>query len=243
MGEEQLKGDGPYTAWRDTHLRLTGEVVAILQGIFATSWFNTTGQQLTDARYFPPAEAPESCVPVQVVLSGPDSEWYAIQKLYFLMITSAQRHVYIQSPFFIPDPAIAQALTVAALSGVDVRLMCAPRDTISPLANWAANTYFIDMVRAGARVFLYQPGYLHAKTASIDSAVCSIGTANMDIRSFHINYEMNAVIYDADKTRELEEAFMRDLEGCIEFSLAEYRSQSWWLRFRDSLARLFSPLL
>ncbi|HXF62730.1 MAG TPA: cardiolipin synthase [Caldilineaceae bacterium] len=248
MGEEQLNGAGPYGGWRDTHLRLTGDVVAILQGIFITSWYNTTNERLTDRRYFPNVERVGQCdwesgVPLQVVLSGPDSQWYAIQQLYFLMITAAQRHVYIQSPFFIPDPAIAQALKVAAMSGVDVKLMCAPRDTAWPLSNWAANTYFAEMARAGVRVFLYQPAYMHAKTVSIDSAVCSIGTANVDMRSFHINYEMNVVIYDAAKTRELEAAFVRDLEHCIEFNLAEYRNRPGWLRLRDSVARLFSPLL
>ncbi len=243
MGEEHLNGAGPYQAWRDTHLRLVGDAVTILQGIFVTSWFNTTNERLTDACYFSQREESETRVPVQIVLSGPDSQWYAIQQLYFQMITTAQRHVYIQSPFFIPDAAISQALTVAAMSGVDVKLMFAPRDTASVLANWAANTYFVDMARAGAKVYLYQPAYMHAKTVSIDSAVCTIGTANMDIRSFHINYEMNAVIYDAGKTQELEEAFVRDLEGCVEFDLAEYRRRPGWKRFRDSVARLFSPLL
>jgi cardiolipin synthase len=244
MGEEHIYGDGPYTAWRDTHLRLTGDAVSILQGIFITSWYNTTNERLTDQRYFPEVAAPcERPVPLQIVLSGPDSQWYAIQQLYFLMITAAQHHVYIQTPFFIPDPAISQALTVAAMSGVDVKLMCAPRDTRAPLANWAANTYFVDMVRAGVRVYLYQPAYLHAKTVSLDSAVCSIGTGNVDIRSFHINYEMNTVIYDAKKTCELEAAFQRDLDQCVEFNLVDYRRRPGWMRFRDSVARLFSPLL
>lgn len=243
MGEEHLTGDGPYTAWRDTHLRLVGDAVTVLQSIFVTSWYNTTGEQLTEPVYFPPSDETETRVPVQIVVSGPDSQWAAIQQLYFQMITTAQRHIYIQSPFFIPDSAISQALTVAAMSGVDVKLMFAPRDTASVLANWAANTYFVDMARAGAKVYLHQPAYMHAKTVSIDSAVCSIGTANMDIRSFLINYEMNAVIYDAGKAEELEAAFHRDLEGCIEFDLAEYRSRPVWKRFRDSVARLFSPLL
>lgn len=243
MGEEHLIGAGPYAAWRDTHLRLTGDTAAVLQAVFVTSWYNTTQEKLVDAAYFPQRAQTETRVPVQIVLSGPDSQWYAIQQLYFQMITSAQHHVYIQSPFFIPDQAISQALTVAAMSGVDVKLMFAPRDTASVLANWAANTYFVDMARAGAKVYLHQPAYMHAKTVSIDSAVCSIGTANLDIRSFHINYEMNAVIYDAAKTQELEAAFARDLEGCIEFSLAEYRCRPAWKRFRDSTARLFSPLL
>lgn len=243
MGEEHLKGAGIYSAWRDTHLRMVGDTVVMLQGIFVTSWYNTTGVRLAGPAYFPAHEESETRIPVQIVLSGPDSQWNAIQQLYFQMITTAQDHVYIQSPFFIPDQSIAQALTVAAMSGVDVKLMFAPRDTGSPIANWAANTYFVDMARAGAKVYLLQPAYMHAKTVSIDSVVCTIGTANMDIRSFHINYEMNAVIYDAGKAQELEEAFARDLEGCIEFSLTEYRRRPAWLRFRDSVARLFSPLL
>jgi cardiolipin synthase len=138
---------------------------------------------------------------------------------------------------------VAEALRVVAMSGVDVKLMFAPRDTGSPIANWAANTYFVDMVEAGAKVYLYQPAYMHAKTISIDSMVCSVGTANMDIRSFTTNYEMNAVIYDATKAEELEAAFQRDLGGCIAFDARAYHARSRWLKFRDSLARLLSPLL
>ncbi len=244
MGEEQIIGAKPYRAWRDTHLRVTGDTVAILQGIFATSWYNTTKEKLIDLRYFPESDKPpKDPIPVQIVLSGPDSEWHAIQQQYFLMINSAQEHVYIQSPFFIPNSSISEALKVAALSGVDVKMMFAPRDTGGPIANWAANTYFLEMVEARAKVYLYQPAYLHAKTLSIDSSLCSIGTANMDIRSFNINYEMNAVLYDANKTKELEAAFEKDLEGCIPFDAKTYRARPHWIRFRDSLARLLSPLL
>jgi cardiolipin synthase len=244
MGEEHLVGAGPYTAWRDTHLRLMGDTVTILQGIFATSWYNTTHEPLLEGRYFPTHDkVPAKPIPIQIVLSGPDSEWHAIQQQYFLMILAALEHVYIQSPFFIPNAAVSEAIRVAALSGVDVKLMFAPRDTGGDLANWAANTYFLDMVDAKAKVYLYQPAYLHAKTLSIDSAVCSIGTANMDIRSFTTNYEMNAVIYDAEKTKELEAAFEKDLEGCVPFDAKAYRALPRLVRFRDSLARLLSPLL
>ena len=244
MGKEHLVGAKPYSAWRDTHLRLTGDTVAILQGIFATSWYNTTNETLAELHYFPEHDTlPENPIPVQIILSGPDSEWHAIQQQYFLMVLSAQHHVYIQSPFFIPNSSMSEAIRVAALSGIDVKLMFAPRDTGSPIANWAANTYFLDMVEARAKVYLYQPAYLHAKTLSIDSSVCSIGTANMDIRSFNINYEMNAILYDAEKTRELEAAFETDLEQCELFDAKAYLAQSRLIRFRDSLARLLSPLL
>ena len=244
MGQEHLIGAKPYDGWRDTHLRFTGDTVSILQGIFATSWYNTTKESLSDLRYFPEQEAlPQNPIPIQIVLSGPDSEWHAIQQQYFLMILSAQKHVYIQSPFFIPNSSIAEAIKVAALSGIDVKLMFAPRDTGGPIANWAANTYFLDMVDARAKVYLYQPAYMHAKTLSIDGAVCSIGTANMDIRSFTINYEMNALVYDAALAKELEDAFEKDLEHCVLFDAKAYRASSRLVRFRDSLARLLSPLL
>lgn len=180
---------------------------------------------------------------VQIVVAGPDSQWAAIRKLYFFMILGAEKHVYIQSPFFIPDKTISEALRSAALSGTDVKLMISPEDTSQKVPNWAANTYFKEMVQAGVQVFLYQAGYLHAKTISVDSAVCSIGTANMDIRSFSIDYEVQAVIYDKQTTLELERAFYNDLEHCTEFKLADYQQLPAIVRFRDSCARLLSPLL
>jgi cardiolipin synthase A/B len=243
MGQEQLDGAGPYKAWRDTHLRIKGRAVAVLQAIFITSWYNTTGERIADSSYFDTKDLPEANMPLQIVISGPDTRWNAIQQLYFYMILAAEDHVYIQSPFFIPDPSIAEALKAAALSGVDVKVMCAPRDTENPIPNWAANTYFLEMARAGVKVYLYQPGYLHSKTISIDSTICSIGSANMDMRSFNTNYEINTVIYDHAKTEELEAAFHSDLMGCTAFDAREYRKRPILLKLRDSLARLFSPLL
>lgn len=339
MGNEHLDGAGPYNAWRDTHLRIKGESVAVLQAVFATSWYNTRSEHLDDKQYFAAAEgtraaatrrpadtandaeapdaiAPDAIaadaiddrdgaheavetealpalpvstaqktvteaqhaattstraahnasvtpvdagipgdgvdpprrgyagVPVQIVGSGPDSQWYAIQQLYFFMIPLANKHVYIQSPFFVPDPSVGEALKAAALAGVDVRIMCARRDTASPFPNWAANTYFDDMARAGVKIYLMQSAYLHAKTISIDSAICSVGTANMDLRSFQINYEINAVLYHRELARELEDQFHRDLDDCVQFDRARYRRRSNYAgRLRDSLARLISPLL
>jgi cardiolipin synthase len=159
------------------------------------------------------------------------------------MTVAAQRHVRVQSPFFIPDATLAEALATAALSGVEVILMVSARPSGNRLPDWAGNTYLVDIARAGVRVFLYEKGYLHAKTISVDSAVCSIGSANIDIRSFGINYELNAVIYDARVAAELEADFERDLASCTEFDPAAYRRRSAAARFRDSAARLLSPLL
>ena len=244
MSQQHLTGGKHFSSWRDTHLRIEGEAARVLQGIFITSWYNTTEERLPVEEYFPPPTpfADDYC-PVQLTTSGPDSQWAAIRQLYFLMITSAEKHLYIQSPFFIPDDSIAEALKAAALAGVDVRLMCAPRGNESSLPYWAANTYFADMAEAGVRIFLYQKGYFHPKTVNVDSVVCSVGTANMDIRSFSINYEVNAVIYDERTAQRLERDFLNDLEHCTEFCLDEYKRGNVLLRLRDSVSRLFSPLL
>ena len=185
----------------------------------------------------------EGRVPVQITVSGPDSEWAAIRQLYFSMIVTARHHVFLQSPFFILDPSITEALKVAALKGIDVRIMLSRKGMGQVVPYWAAYTYMAEIAAAGGKIFLYRDGYLHSKTISIDSEICSIGSTNIDIRSFSINYELNAVIYDRQVTAELEADFERDLQGCDEFTMKRYMKTRWWLRFRNSVARLFSPLL
>lgn len=183
-------------------------------------------------------------VTVQLISSGPDSRYEAIRQMYFYMITSASRHVYIQSPFFILDASLSEALTATAMSGVDVKIMLAPQGCgDNPVPYWAAYTYMLDMVSAGVKIYLYQPGYLHAKTVSVDGLVCSVGSANMDIRSFNIDYEINAICYDAAVARQLEHDFIEDLKDCVLFNPKAYRKLPFRLRFRDAAARLLSPLL
>lgn len=261
IGEEHL-GGGPYAAsWRDTQLRIEGEGAAVLQAVFLIDWYNATGEDLFAKDHFPllgkgtaPVEAPgksggesgeePAVVPVQILTSGPDSQFRAIRQLYFAMIVSAQDRVRLQTPYFIPDPTIAEALKAAALAGVSVEMMVsAKNDGPNPTPNWAGNTYMAEVAAAGVKVFLYERGYLHAKTLSVDGEVCSIGSANLDIRSFSINYELNAVLYDAGLARELEAAFERDLAGCSRFDAVAYAKRPVLHRFRDSAARLLSPLL
>jgi cardiolipin synthase len=245
IGQEQIDGGEGFTSWRDTQLRIVGESAALLQAVFMVDWYNAVKENLFSVAYFPTniMEPNQDDVPVQILPSGPDSEWAAIRQLYSFMIVSAQQHVYIQSPFFIPDAVMAEALKSAALSGVDVKVMLSARPSGNKLPDWAGNTFMADIVASGARVFLYQKGYLHAKTISIDSEICSIGSANIDIRSFSINYELNAVVYSTQVAKELEEDFKRDLADCTEFDLAAYQSRPAAIRFRDSMARLLSPLL
>ncbi|MEO7436432.1 MAG: cardiolipin synthase [Candidatus Binatia bacterium] len=245
IAQEYLDGGAGFDSWRDTQVRLVGEAAAVLQAVFMVDWYNAVRENLFSAAYFPAAatEPAEGDVPVQILTSGPDTQWAAIRQLYAAMIVSARRHVRVQSPFFIPDATIAEALASAALSGVDVQLMLSARASGNRIPAWAGHTYVGEMVAAGVRVFLYDKGYMHAKTISIDSEICSIGSANIDIRSFSINYELNAVLYSARLAGRLEQDFDRDLASCIEFDQAAYRKRSAVVRFRDSMARLLSPLL
>ena len=242
MTEIHLTGPRGFSGWRDTHARVAGEAVVSLQSVFATMWHNTTGEDLFDPQYFPDAEA-HGRVPIQVVSAGPDSQWDVIRQSYLAMIALAHHHVYLQSPFLILDTSIADAMRTAALAGVDVRVMIAPSGAEFSPAYRAGMTYAADMARAGVQVLLYRGAYFHAKTIFVDSTVCSIGSANIDIRSFAINYETNLVIYDASVTRELEARFHADREHSVVFSSAEYEARTATSRLVDSTLRLFSPLL
>ena len=243
MTEKHLTGADGFTGWRDTHARVTGESVEILQAVFATMWQNTTKEDLFDETFFPEPAIESRGVPVQVVSAGPDSRWEAIRQSYLAMIALANEHVYLQSPFLIPDVSVAEALKTAALSGLDVRVMIAPRGAEFSPAYRAGMTYAVDMVRAGVKVLLYEGAYFHSKTICIDSILCSIGSANMDIRSFSINYETNLVIYDQALTRELEGDFIADEAKCVPFSAEDYDRRPRASRFVDSTLRLCSPLL
>jgi cardiolipin synthase A/B len=243
MTEKHLTGPKGFSGWRDTHARITGQAVTVLQTVFATMWINATGEDLFDERHFPEVDADETGVPIQVVSSGPDSRWEIIRQSYLAMIALARHHVYLQSPFLILDTSVAEAMTTAALAGVDVRVMIAPAGgEVSP-AYRAGMTYAADMARAGVQVLLYKGAYFHSKTICVDSRICSIGSANIDIRSFSINYETNLVIYDEAMTRELEADFLADLEHCALFHADDYDSHKTSSRLVDSVMRLCSPLI
>ena len=238
---EQVDPPG-FDTWRDTHLRAVGEAAWALQASFVISWYNTTGQKITGEQYYAPVET-KNFMPVQITQGGPDAQWNAIRQLYFLMITSAENRIYLQSPFFVPDESILEALKAAAIAGLDVRLMFTPRGSTYQIPYRAAHTYYQEVVEAGAKVYLYQAGYFHPKTLTIDSAVATIGTANMDIRSFALNYETNATVYDEAIAQQLEEQFLEDMKHCEEWTLEGYKKSPPIHRFIDSIYRLASPIL
>lgn len=242
LTDKHLTGPAGFSGWRDTHARVTGDAVAMLQWTFALQWFNTTGELLADSALYPRGRRPGT-VAIQVVNSGPDSRYSVIRQQYLSMIAMAHDHVYLQSPFCVLDESVLQVLCAAAMSGVRVWVMIAPRGGEGPFAYRAGMTYARDLAQAGVRVLLYQGAYFHCKTIAVDSVVCSIGSANMDIRSFTINYETNLVIYDRETTRRLESAFLADIRQCQPFMADAYDRLPAYKRLGDSVMRLFSPLL
>lgn len=245
MGEEYITGGKKFPAWRDTGMRIDGEMTLQLQTVFATDWFNSSQIWLSDKKYFPAHEYSPDVqhrVPMQLACSGPDSDWFSIKQLLFNLIINADHEVYIQSPYFIPDDGIATAMETAALSGVKLNLMMTGLpDKRIPF--WAAETYFERILKAGGRIYRYQRGFLHCKTISVDQSIASVGTCNMDVRSFELDYEVNAVVYDANFARAIKAQFQKDLEFCQEITLADVEKYSLWHKLRNSLLRVLSPLL
>jgi cardiolipin synthase len=241
LGQEYIDGGERFPTWRDTNIRITGQAVAELQKLFAARWFEDEHEDILEDRYLPPAQDADldGRVLTQLVAHTIESPWEAGRRAHMLAISQARHSLKIQSPYFVPDPGTYDAMVNAALSGVDLRFMMTGW-VDKKLPFWAAQTYFEPLIRAGARIYLYEAGFFHAKTIAIDSEICAIGTMNMDIRSLRLHKELMEWIYDREVTWQLEEIFARDLEQCREVKLEDLRSASRWARFRNSFARLFS---
>ncbi len=233
-----------YTSvWRDIHMRLRGQAAVTLQKIFLVEWLNTTGEELSFNKYCPPLEEVYGRKYLQIVTSGPISRWHGVKKMFFEMISSAPRSIRIQTPFFIPDQCLQDALENAAQGGVEVDIMISRKLLDSQVPNWSADTYFRSLLESGCRIHHYEKSLLHAKTITVDGDYGAIGTANFDVRSFVLNYELMSVYYDKEMAQKMEASFAGDLEHCHSLTLKEHNSQSIWIRFRNSVARLFSPLM
>ncbi len=243
MGQEYIDGGKSYKSWRDTHVRLEGNSVLSLHASFAINWEEARKESLFSEKYFTIHTMDENKrVPVQVISSEPDSYWQPIKQSLFLTILAAKKYVYIQSPYFIPDANLFEALKVMALSGTQVHIMLTGVPD-KKIPYWAAFTYFEELLLAGVKIYHYNAGFMHAKTICIDGQMCSIGTTNMDIRSLHLSHENNVMIYDKDITQQLEKDYKNDLLLCKEFTMKDYKSVSALAKFRNSLVRLLSPLL
>ncbi|WP_274957237.1 cardiolipin synthase [Millionella massiliensis] len=242
IADRYLRGTkhGP---WRDTHLKIEGTAVNMLQLTFLADWYFATGIQLKDKdKYLMVSDDSVGDTAVQIATSGPDSDWATIMQAYFAAITKATDHIYISTPYFMPGESLLTALKVAALSGVDVRIML-PSRSDSKIVYWASRSYITELLEAKIKVYLYNKGFNHSKIITIDNRFSSIGTANMDNRSFEDNFEVTAMIYDRDVTDRLESRFLADLNGCTRLTYRRWATRSRTDMFKESVARLFSPLL
>ena len=245
VGDEYLGRDPKFGEWRDTHIKLTGSCVIDLSMRFLLDWRYTTKENLDLAKYFTKKrEKSTGNVGIQIVSSGPDiTELDEIKYGYMKMIQKARDYVYIQSPYLILDKTLMETLKVACLSGVDVRIMI-PSKPDHPFVYWASYSYAGELLDYGAKIYTYgEDAFLHAKTIVYDDSVTSIGTANMDIRSFELNFEVNAFIYSEEKAREQRMIFERDIENSREITKEIYENRSTYIKIKESISRLLSPVL
>ena len=184
----------------------------------------------------------EGDVGVQIVSSGPDQEWEQIKYGYIKMILSAKEYVYIQTPYFIPDESLMDALRIAALSGVKIKIMI-PNKPDHMFVYWATLSNIGELLNEGAEVYIYQNGFLHAKTIVVDGKFSSVGTANIDVSSFRFNFEVNAFLYDIDIAQKLVDAFNKDILLSTQMTKSLYEKRSLGIQFKESISRLLSPIL
>lgn len=244
IGKEYIGLDDKFGYWRDTHLRITGTAVTALQMRFALDWNFASKENLllTDKYYRQETFQSSQRCEVQIVSSGPDSRYQNIRDNYLRLIGKARESIYIQTPYFIPDEAIFSALMIAVRSGISVNVMI-PCKPDHPFVYWATYSYIGDLVMEGAKCYTYNNGFLHAKGMIIDDRVMCYGTANMDIRSFALNFEVNAIVYNEEKAAAMRRIFDEDLKKSTQITKNVYVGRSLLIRFKEQVSRLLSPLL
>lgn len=244
IGREYLGRSRKFGYWRDTHLCIEGSAVTSLAVRFVLDWNYAAKENLflDDSLFEIPKYVRNGQDPIQIITSGPDSKYPKIRDNYLRLIHMARKRIYVQTPYFIPDDDIKDALVIAAKSGIDVRIMI-PCKPDHPFVYWATYSYIGEMIEAGARCYTYDNGFLHSKCLSIDGLVSCVGTANMDIRSFALNFEVNAVIYSAKTTQKLEEEFESDISKSTIITRKQYSQRSGLVRVKEQFCRLLSPVL
>ncbi len=241
IGDEYRGRVARFGFWRDTHLRVVGPAAHDLQRVFVEDWDFAAKEPLQDRKYFPPAVG-GGPYPAQIIDSGPDRELKGIREMYFAAILQAKQRVWISSPYFVPDAGLRDALRLAGFLGVDVRFLGQFHpDKLIP--QFAARYYWSEMLEAGVKIYQYSRGMMHAKVVLVDGQWASVGTANLDNRSLHLNFEVNCLIYSPQAVAELEEAFLRDLSYSIRLDRAAYARRPFAGRLLENACRLLSPIL
>ncbi|WP_234859363.1 cardiolipin synthase [Aquimarina aquimarini] len=244
VSDKYVKGDPHLGIWHDMHLQLTGPIVNSLQAVFAMDWYFVSDKdEILESIYFSKENIIEKeNATVQIVHSGPDSDFSATQQMYFSIINEAKDYVYITNPYIIPGESILDALKVAALSGVDVCLLLSEKSD-NTIVKWCIRSYFERLLQAGVKIYLFPEGFLHSKTIVSDNTISSIGTTNLDIRSFEQNYEINAVIYDDNFALALRDDFLKDIRKSKQLEYTTFLQRPWSEKLKEGFAKIFSPVL
>ena len=244
VGDEYLS-NSKVGNWRDTHLKIKGPALNDLEERFLLDWTYSVGEKLTDEhkRFMFKGEIPKTnTTPVQIVSSGPDHRQAHIKNSYIKIINNAKDSIYIQTPYFVPDDAMLTALKLSALSGVNVNIML-PGNPDHFFMPWVSNQYIEELLESKVNVYFYNNGFIHGKSIVADSNICSVGTANMDIRSFSLNFETNAILYAKKISKQLEDAFNVDLKDCTKLNLTDFKKRNPVTKFFEAIFRLLSPIM
>lgn len=238
IGDEYMnRGNLP---WRDTHIRVVGDGVALINLRFLQDYAYVTRKDVTNDVMNLPEHTVTNVLPMQLISSGPDVAGEQIKQTYIKMIYNAKKRIWIQSPYYIPDESFANAISTAIESGVDVRVMI-PEYPDKKLVYYATKSYASDIVKLGAKVYFY-PAFIHSKTLLIDEGICSIGTFNIDIRSFKLHFELTNLIYGRTITEQMSDIFINDVKKCSLMDIGYVNMQSKSEKFMQAVMRLFSPL-
>ncbi|GAF23372.1 LOW QUALITY PROTEIN: cardiolipin synthetase [Bacillus sp. JCM 19047] len=243
VGDEYLGKKKKFGYWRDTHLRIEGPALAAIQTRFILDWNQAAKEYHISyhSRYFPDIP-PNGKSAMQIVSSGPDSEFEQIKNGYLKMIMDAKKSIIIQTPYFIPDKTLLDALQVAAQTGIEVKIMI-PNKPDHMFVYWATTSHIGEMLKVGAKIYIYENGFIHNKVLVVDERVSSVGTANIDQRSFKLNFEVNAFIYDSSIARQLIHDFAEDVKVSTLVTTELYEARGKRVRFKESISRLLSPIL
>lgn len=240
LAERYVKGFS-WGTWRDTHILLRGRAVHGLQTAFLLDWYFVDQTLITASRYFPRIDSTGS-ITVQTVTSDPVGPWKEIMQGLTIAITTAKKYIYIQTPYFLPSETILAALQSAALAGIDVRLMI-PERSDNRITQWGSRSYLKDVLRAGVKVYFYKKGFLHSKLMVSDDMLSTVGSTNIDFRSFEHNFEVNAFIYDMETALNLKEIFHQDQRDSVQISLKKWKTRPLYQKAIESVVRLLAPLL
>ncbi|CDA74981.1 phospholipase D domain protein [Bacteroides sp. CAG:530] len=235
-----LKGV-PWGVWRDTHICLKGKAVYGIQTAFLTDWFAVDRTLLTSAQYFPKMDTVGTSV-AQIVTSDPVGEWHDIMLGLVKAISCAQRYIYVETPYFLPTEQVMAAFQTAALSGVDVRLMI-PKKADAFITHKGTMSYLDELMKSGVKVYFYRAGFLHSKLWVADDEWASVGSTNLDFRSFEHNFEANAFFYDEKTVCTMKEIFLEDMRKCMTLSQKIWDKRSFKNKIVESVVRLLAPLL